>query len=77
VHRSRDEPAWWRQAGIDPVKVARRLWEETRGIGRRRSQRAALPRQHGAAASSNPEKEEKSAPPQRRKTKLRLQDLPG
>jgi hypothetical protein len=37
VHRSRDEPAWWRQAGIDPIKVARRLWEETRGIGRRRS----------------------------------------
>src|SRR5262249_1765111 len=29
VHHSRDERAWWRQAGIDPIKVARRLWRET------------------------------------------------
>ena len=29
VHRSRDERGWWRQAGIDPIKVARRLWKET------------------------------------------------
>ena len=40
VHRSRDERAWWKQAGIDPIKVARRLWKETRGLGQRRSQRA-------------------------------------
>jgi len=26
VHRSRNERAWWQQAGIDPTKVARRLW---------------------------------------------------
>jgi len=43
VHRSRDECAWWRQAGIDPIKVARRLWKKTRGMRPRRSQRAALP----------------------------------
>src|SRR5262249_50876389 len=30
VHRSHDEHAWWRQAGIDPIKVARRLWKATR-----------------------------------------------
>jgi hypothetical protein len=54
VHRSRDERAWWRQAGIDPIKVARRLWKETRGPGERRSQRPALPRPHGAAAPSDP-----------------------
>jgi ERF superfamily len=53
VHRSRDERAWWRQAGIDPNKVAGRLWKATRGMGQRRSQRAALPRPHGAAASSD------------------------
>jgi hypothetical protein len=41
VHRSRDERAWWRQAGIDPVKVARSLWKATRGLGQRRSQRPA------------------------------------
>ena len=34
VHRSRDERAWWRQIGIDPIKVARRLWKETRGMGK-------------------------------------------
>ena len=28
AHGSHDERAWWRQAGIDPIKVARRLWKE-------------------------------------------------
>jgi hypothetical protein len=54
VHRSRDERAWWRQAGIDPIKVARRLWKATRGLGQRWSQRPPLPRPHGAAASADP-----------------------
>src|SRR5215468_10918042 len=54
AHRSRDERAWWKQAGIDPIKVARRLWKETRGLGRRRSQRAALPRSRVAAPASEP-----------------------
>jgi hypothetical protein len=54
VHRSRHERAWWRQAGIDPIKVARRLWKDTRGMGQRPSQRSALPRPHDAAASSDP-----------------------
>src|SRR5262245_13050727 len=54
VHRSRDERAWWKQTGIDPIKVARRLWKETRGIVQRRSQRPALPRPHDAVASSDP-----------------------
>jgi hypothetical protein len=52
VHRSRDERAWWRQAGIDPIKTARRLWKESHEMGQRRSQPAALPRPHGAAAKS-------------------------
>src|SRR5262249_21674733 len=30
VHRAGDEKAWWKQAGIDPVKVARKLWKHTR-----------------------------------------------
>ena len=33
VHRLRDERAWWKKAGINPIKVARRLWKETRGMG--------------------------------------------
>jgi hypothetical protein len=30
VHRAGDERAWWQTAGIDPVKVARKLWRHTR-----------------------------------------------
>jgi ERF superfamily len=30
VHRAGDEPAWWKQAGIDPIQVARKLWDGTR-----------------------------------------------
>jgi len=30
VHRAGDEQAWWTAAGIDPVKVARQLWQQTR-----------------------------------------------
>jgi len=54
VHRSPEERAWWTKAGIDPVKVARRLWKATRGMARRPSQRPVLPRSHGTAASSDP-----------------------
>jgi hypothetical protein len=30
VHRHGDEAAWWKSAGIDPVAVALRLWQNTR-----------------------------------------------
>jgi ERF superfamily len=30
VHRARDERTWWQTAGIDPIKVARKLWKDTR-----------------------------------------------
>jgi hypothetical protein len=30
AHRAGDERAWWKAAGIDPVKVARKLWKDTR-----------------------------------------------
>jgi hypothetical protein len=30
VHRAGDERAWWQTAGIDPVRVARKLWKHTR-----------------------------------------------
>jgi hypothetical protein len=69
VHRSRDERSWWRQAGIDPIKVARRLWKETRGM-----QRPALP--HGAAASSDPNNEEMSATATTQE-RTRVSDLPS
>jgi hypothetical protein len=30
AHRAGDERVWWRSSGIDPVKVARKLWKDTR-----------------------------------------------
>jgi ERF superfamily protein len=30
VHRAGDERAWWQATGIDPLKVARKLWRDTR-----------------------------------------------
>jgi hypothetical protein len=30
MHRAADERAWWKKAGIDPIKIARKLWKETR-----------------------------------------------
>jgi ERF superfamily len=31
AHRAGDEHAWWKAAGIDPLRVARKLWKQTRG----------------------------------------------
>jgi hypothetical protein len=78
VHRSGDERAWWQQAGIDPIKVARRLWKATRGMGQRRSPRVALPRHHAAAATSDPSpKNEEISAPATTQEGTRLPDLPG
>jgi ERF superfamily len=30
AHRAGDERAWWKAAGIDPLKIARKLWTDTR-----------------------------------------------
>jgi hypothetical protein len=30
VHRAGNEEGWWKQAGIDPLKVARKLWKQAR-----------------------------------------------
>jgi hypothetical protein len=77
VHRSRDERAWWRQAGIEPIKAARRLWKATRGLGQRPSQRrSALSPPQGAAASSDPNNEQMSATATTQE-EARSPDLPG
>ena len=31
VHRTGDEKGWWKQAGIDPMTIAHKLWRQTRG----------------------------------------------
>ena len=74
AHRASDERAWWRQAGIDPINVARRLWKATRGIGQRQPQRAASPRAH--AAFSSPKSEDIGANATTQEG-THLPDLPG
>jgi hypothetical protein len=77
VHRSRDERAWWRQAGIDPVKVARRLWKATHGMGQRGSRRPALARPHDAAAPFPCPKGEGVSAAATTQEEARLPELPG
>jgi len=76
AHRSRDERAWWRQAGIDPIKVARRLWKATRGMGQQLSERTASPRLHAAATSPDPKNEGIDATATQQE-EPRLLDVPG
>jgi hypothetical protein len=35
VHRVGNEPAWWQDAGIDPITAAGKLWNETRSVAGR------------------------------------------
>jgi hypothetical protein len=30
MHRAADERGWWKKVGVDPIKIARKLWRETR-----------------------------------------------
>jgi hypothetical protein len=30
AHRASDERVWWKATGIDPLKIARKLWKDTR-----------------------------------------------
>jgi hypothetical protein len=53
VHRARDERAWWRAAGIDPIKVARKLWKETR-IDEGRIEREGTPQAAAVERGSQP-----------------------
>jgi len=76
AHRSRDERAWWRQAGIDPIKIARRLWKATHGRGQRGSQRPALPRPHGTAASDPTPKRDDISDTTTTQEETRLPDFP-
>jgi hypothetical protein len=75
VRKTLGQRAWWRQAGIDPIKVARRLWKATLGPGHRPSLRAALPQLPGAAPSDQYNDEMGTTATVQEQT--RLSDLPG
>jgi ERF superfamily len=53
VHRAFDEQAWWQAAGIDPIKVARKLWKDTR-INEGRIEPEGSPQVAAADRSSQP-----------------------
>jgi ERF superfamily protein len=63
VHRAGDEQAWWRAAGIDPVKVARQLWRQTRLDDPQKHQPAGLaapPQTRSIASASDGTRESRS-----------------
>jgi hypothetical protein len=63
VHRAGDEQAWWKAAGIDPVKVARQLWRQTRlddGQERRQAHLAARPETPSIASAPDGTRESRS-----------------
>jgi hypothetical protein len=57
LHRTGNEEAWWKQVGIDPIKVARELWKRTR-MTEKRIERASTVQSDtcdsSASASDNP-----------------------
>src|SRR5215467_11909239 len=55
AHRAGDERAWWKAAGIDPMKFARRLWRQTRvKEGRLPADQIRQTPQSGLALNSQP-----------------------
>jgi ERF superfamily len=42
AHRAKDEQAWWRSIGIDPVEIARRLWRGSRAAKGQEQSEASL-----------------------------------
>jgi hypothetical protein len=65
VHRASNEQAWWKAAGIDPVKVARQLWRQTRLDDPQEHHRAGLAaRPQTRSIASAPDGAEESRPDQ-------------
>jgi hypothetical protein len=65
VHRASDEQAWWKAAGIDPVKVARQLWRQTRlDDGQERHQAGLAARPETPSIASAPDGTSESGPNQ-------------
>jgi hypothetical protein len=58
MHRAADERSWWKKAGIDPIKIARKLWRETRlkegRIKQRREREAVDPANPAGNKSDQP-----------------------
>jgi hypothetical protein len=64
VHRAGDEQAWWKAAGIDPVKVARQLWRQTRLDDGQERHEALAARPETPSIASAPDGTSESRPDQ-------------
>ena len=53
VHRVGNEAAWWQDAGIDPITVARKLWTQSRRA-ERRHELVAVPARRVPVEPANP-----------------------
>ena len=42
AHRAADEQAWWKAIGIDPIKIARKLWRDSRAVKTQEQSDASL-----------------------------------
>ena len=61
AHRAGDERAWWQATGIDPIKIARKLWQHTRvnenrmsAVGTAQAPEFDVARNASTAGSTNP-----------------------
>jgi len=52
AHHAGDERKWWESTGIDPVKVARNLWQQTRGAIKHQRPPALVDRPQEPSASA-------------------------
>jgi ERF superfamily len=53
AHRAGNERAWWKAAGIDPLKTARKLWKDTRGDKGQESFKSASNRVHAVVGRNS------------------------
>jgi hypothetical protein len=54
AHRASDERAWWKAVGIDPLKIARKLWRDTRAnMGQDRTNRSLQARRIDRPSNSD------------------------
>ena len=54
LHRSGNEAEWWRSLNIDPLPVALRLWQQTRGNGEPSCSSEAVKAANTPEASAQP-----------------------
>ena len=56
IHRRGDEGGWWAEFGIDPMPIALRLWQQTRGI-------SSAPEKNGHGADGSAQESASPIPP--------------